>query len=234
MTEESGFMEDLGLKELLEYVKEKLGVLISITIGICLIGCLYSLLIQKPMYKSYTTVILGGNETTTTQSITQSDVTLNQNLVETYAEVVKSKRVLNQVIKELNLNLTYEGLSNKINVTAVNDTEIIKIIVIDRNAKKAKNIANVTANYFTKEIVKLYNLNNVNILDEATESNAPYNINIIKQLIVYFMIGFVVATGVLFIIYYFDRTIKSAEQIEQKLKLPILGSVEEYTKGGRN
>ena len=47
------------------------------------------------------------------------------------------------------------------------------------------------------------------------------------------MIGFVVGTGILFMIYYFDRTIKSVEQIEQRIKLPILGSVEEYSKGGR-
>ena len=153
-------MEDLGLKELFEYIKEKLGLLISIVIIVCLIGCLYSIFIQKPMYQSYTTVILGSNDSNKKEGITQNDVMLNQNLVDTYAEVVKSKRVLNQVIKELDLDLTYEGLSNKINVTALNDTEIIKISVVDRDAKKAKNIANVTADYFTREIVKLYSLNN--------------------------------------------------------------------------
>ena len=49
----------------------------------------------------------------------------------------------------------------------------------------------------------------------------------------YFMIGLIVAAGIVFIAFYFDRTIKSVEQIEQKIKLPILGSVEEYQKGGR-
>ena len=220
-------MEDLGLKELFEYFKEKFGLFVIVIILVCLCGCMYSLFVQKPMYQSYTTVILGSDDSKSgNQSITQSDVMLNQNLVDTYAEVVKSKRVLNQVIRELNLNLSYEELCNKVNVTALNDTEIIKINVIDRNAKMAKNIANVIADYFTHEIVKLYSLNNVNVLDEATESNKPYNINIFKQLVVYFMIGVVVASGILFIIYYFDRTIKSAEQVEQKLKLPILGSVE--------
>jgi len=132
----------------------------------------------------------------------------------------------------LNLDLTFEQLSEKISVSAVNDTEIIRITVTDENAKKAKNIANITAKYFTSEIVELYNLKNVNILDEAIEAKGPYNINIIKQIIVYFMIGFVLGAGILFIIYYFDRSIKSVEQIEQKVKLPILGSVERFSKGG--
>ena len=222
-------MEDLGLKELFDFIVEKLFLLTFIIIIVCLVGCMYSLFLQKPMYSSYTTVVLGGDDSKEkAESITQNDVTLNQNLVETYAEIVKSKRVINQVINELKLDISYEGLSNKINVTAVNDTEIIKITVTDSDAVKAKSIANATANYFTNEIVKLYSLNNVNILDKATVAKRPYNISIIKQLIVYVMIGVVIGFGILFVLYYFDRTIKSVEQVEQKLGLPILGSVENY------
>lgn len=226
-------MEEIDLKELFEFIKKKIGLLITITVVICLLGCVYGLFIQKPMYKSYTTIILGGNETTASQTITQSDITLNKNLVDTYAEIVKSRRVLEQVIAELDLEETYEELSNKISVSSVNNTEIIKITVADSNPIEAKNVANVTANFFSKEVVKLYNMNNVNVLDEANEANEPYNISIPKQVIIYFFIGIIIALSILFIIFYFDRTIKSVEQVEQKIKLPILGGVEEYKKGGK-
>ena len=222
-------MEEIDLKELLSFLKAKIGLLIAITAGICLVGCVYGLFIQTPMYQSDATIILSSDNT----SITQSDITLNKNLVDTYAEIVKSRRVLDQVIRELRLDLSYEVLNSKISVTAVNNTEIIKIAVNDEDAIKAKNIANVTANYFAEEVIELYNMNNVNILDEAIEAKNPYNINVIKQVIVYFMIGFVLGAGILFIIFYFDRTIKSVEQVEQKIKLPILGSVQVFDKGGK-
>lgn len=222
-------MEEIDLKELFEFIKNKLGLLIIITVGICLLGCVYGLFLQKPMYKSYTTIILSGSDS----QITQSELSLSKSLVDTYAEIVKSRRVLEQVIEELNLDTTYEKLSNKISVTSVNNTEIIKIIVTDTDSTEAKNIANVTANYFTKEVVDLYKVNNVNVLDEANTTNIPYNINVAKQIIIYLFIGFIIGAGVLFIIFYFDRTIKSAEQVEQKIKLPILGSVEEFNKGGK-
>ena len=228
-------MEEIDLKELFEFIKAKLNILLIVTFSICLIGCVYGLFIQKPMYRSYTTVILGSNESGSTNNvgITQSDVTLNKNLVDTYAEIVRSRRVLDQVIKELKLDLTYEDLHDMVSVSALNNTEIIKITVTNLDGKMAKNIANVTANYFADEVVDLYNMNNVNILDEAIESTKPYNINVIKQVIIYFMIGFIVAAGVLFVIYYFDRTLKSTEQIEQKIKLPILGSVEIFEGGSK-
>ena len=207
-------MEEIDLRELFEFFINKISLLIVITVGVCLLGSLYGLFIQKPMYSSYTTVILGGTDTT----ITQSDITMNKNLVNT---------------DELSLDMDYGSLVGQISVSAVNNTEIIKITVNNEDGVVAKNIANMTATIFTDEIVNLYNMENVNILDEAIVTNKPYNINVVKQIIIYFMIGFILATGILFVIYYFDRTIKSVEQVEQKIKLPILGSVQDNSKCGK-
>lgn len=224
-------MEEIDLKELLTFLKDKIKLFIIITVGVALIGCVYGLFIQTPLYSSYTTVILASEN-----QIDQNAININKNLVDTYAEIAKSRRVLDKVIEELELDLSYEQLSNKISVTSVNDTEIIKIKTNDPNAILAKNIANSTAEYFTEEIVELMGLNNVDILDEAIESQEPYNINVIKQTIIYVIIGAVLAVAILFTIFYFDRTIKSVEQVENKIKLPILGSVKVYnkvSKGGK-
>lgn len=225
-------MEEIDLKELFDFIKTKIGLLLVITVSVCLVGCVYGLFIQKPMYRSYTTVILAGSNTSS-NTITQGEITMNKTLVDTYAEIVKSRRVLDQVVEELGLDIGYGVLSGKISVTAINNTEIIKITVDDEDAKKARNVANVTAKYFTKEVTELYKLNNVNILDEAIESSSPYNINVFKQVTIYFVIGLVLACGILFMIFYFDRSIKSVEQIEQKIKLPILGSVQKLEIGGK-
>ena len=223
-------MEEINISELLEYFKSKFWLWLVIATGICILCVMYAIVIQKPMYSSNTTVILGGSS----ETITQNDITINKNLVNTYAEIVKSRRVLEQVINDLSLDLSYTELNNSIKVEPINNTEIIKIIVDSDDSLVAMNIANSTANYFTKEIKELYNMNNVSILDGAIEASHPYNINIIKQLCIYIILGTVTAFGIIFIIFYFDRTIKSVEQVEQKIKLPILGSVQEFnSKRGR-
>lgn len=221
-------MEEIDIRELLNYFKKKMGLFITIFALACLIGCGYSFFFQKPMYSSYTKVILSGENT-----ITQNDVVLNKNLVDTYAEVVKSRRVLSQVIKKLDLDLTYEELMNEISVTSVSNTEIIQINVSDKEPEMAANIANATASYFTKEVLDLYKMNNVNILDEAIVNETPYNINVPKQLLIYIILGIIASSGIIFVLYYFDRTIKSVDQVEQKINLPILGSIQEFSKKGR-
>ena len=224
-------MEEININELLAYLKSKIGLFLVITTGVCILCVMYAIFIQKPMYSSNTTVILGGSS----ETITQNDITINKNLVNTYAEIVKSRRVLEQVITELSLDLSYEELNNTVTVQPVNNTEIIKIIVNNDDSTKAMNIANSTANYFTKEVKELYNMNNVSILDSAVEAIEPYNINIPKQICIYLIFGIIAACVIIFIAFYFDRTIKSVEQIEQITKLPILGSIQDFDgKRGRN
>ena len=108
-------MEEIDLKELFEFFKSKIGLIIAIVAGVCVLGCLYGFFIQKPMYQSYTTVILGSSANTS-NSITQNDINLNKNLVSTYAQIVKSKRVLEQVISQLDLDIKYEELAKMYNM----------------------------------------------------------------------------------------------------------------------
>lgn len=218
-------MEEINLKELFDYFIDKIKYIIIATLVCCLIGGIYTKFLTIPMYKSSTTVILGSNQEGT--GITQSDISINNNLVSTYAEIIKSRRVLEQVQKELNESYTYKELASEISVSSINNTQIIKITVEDNNALNAKIIANLVAKVFTVEVPELYNLDNVHVLDVAIEEDEPYNINVAKSSIIGGLLGLVLSSGIFFVIYYFDRTAKSVEQVEEVLQMPILGSVEE-------
>lgn len=218
-------MEEINLKELFDYFIDKIKYIIISTLVCCLIGGIYTKFLTVPMYKSSTTVILGSNQEGT--GITQSDISINNNLVSTYAEIITSRRVLEQVQKELNESYTYKELASEISVSSINNTQIIKITVEDNNALNAKIIANLVAKVFTVEVPELYNLDNVHILDVAIEEDEPYNINVAKSSVIGGLLGLVLSSGIFFVIYYFDRTAKSVEQVEEVLQMPILGSVEE-------
>ena len=220
-------METIDLKDLFDYYKSKLGVVILFVVLVGILGCLYGLFIQKPMYKSSTSIVLI-SEAKDNSQLTYNDVSVNQNLVSTYSEIVKSKRVLGQVINNLNLNYTYGALSDNIEVSYVKGTQIIKITVTDENSKTAMKVANEIGKVFAKEIPELYNISNVNILDTAEVAPSAYNVNVTKQSAISLLAGLVLGLGVVFVMYYFDRSVKNSSQIEDKLKLPVLATVREY------
>lgn len=220
-------METIDLKDMFSYFKSKISIIVLFIVVVGIMGCLYGLFIQKPVYKSSTSIVLI-SESQTGATLTYNDVSLNQNLVSTYSEIIKSRRVLNQVIDNLSLDYSYSNLSNNVEVSSVTGTQIIKISVSDRNNKTAMKIADEIAKVFAKEIPELYNISNVNILDYAETASNAYNVNFIKQSIIYLLVGLVLGLGITFVMYYFDRSVKNISQVEEKIKLPVLATVREY------
>lgn len=201
-------------------------IIILMTILVALIGYYYVEEIQVPMYHGTTTIILvQKNNGATTAYETQNELTINEKLVSTYSELIKSRRILSQVIQNLKLDLTESELAKNITVTSASDTSIIKITVSDASKKQAASIANQIAGVFKAEIIKIYDLENVTIIDEAIVEDIPYNVNLVKQMIIFTCLGLVLSCGIVFVMYYFDGTVKSKKEVEEKLKLPVLGEV---------
>ena len=215
-------MEEINLRDLLSYFKKRLILFIVVVLFVVSAGTIYSVFILKPEYKSQATVILSSDKSKNT---IQSEINANKNLIDTYTEVVKSHRVLDRVKSEMQIEDTYEQLVKKVTVASLKDTEIISISVVDPNKNHSYSLANRIADTFTDEIGQIYNDKSVNVLDRAVESQKPYNVDIVKQEAIYAAAGIVLATAVIFLMFYFDRTIKTTEQIEQLFKLPIYGKV---------
>ena len=222
-------MEEIDLKELFTYFWSKKFYIILITAITLTIGLIYSINFQTPLYKSYTTILLTKESDST--SITSNDILLNQKLVDTYKEIITSKKVLGRVINNLDLEYSVNALSSKVNVQSINGTEILKITVSDEYNVNAKNIANEIAYVFNSEIVKLYDIQNIGVIDVAELSETPYNINTTKQLIISGLVGLILSLCIVFVIYYFDDTIKTTVEVEKKLGLPVIGAIPEF--GGR-
>ncbi len=175
-------MEEVDLKELFVYFIKRISIIIAITVLCLITGLVYTKFIKTPLYDSNTTIILVNKDinSDSNNSITQSDIVLNQKLVSTYTQIVKSKKVLKQVITNLNLNYSYSKLYSRVSVSNVNDTEIIKIMVSDENPELAARIANDVAEVFKTEVSEIYHLENVTIIDKAEVSKTPYNIKLVK------------------------------------------------------
>ena len=220
-------MEEINLKEVYTYFKFRILWILIAIVAIVVIGNIYTIITRVPMYQSNTTLVLVGESK---KEYSQTDSQLNQNLIGTYSEIITSRKVLQQVIDNLKLKMTVDELSQNITTSSVEDTEIIRITVNNEKKKMAAEIANEVADVFSDEIQDIYNLENVAIIDKAEVAKEPYNINYVKDNVIYLMIGVVLSFGVVFVMYYFDTTIKSSEIVEEKLGLTVIGIVPKESK----
>lgn len=218
-------MEEINLKDILYYFKKNCFIIIELVLLAIIVAEVYIGFFEKPLYKSDTTILVYNEQT---EHVTTNEITLNNQLVKTYSQIIKSRKVLSKVIRELSLNYNISQLSSMITVSSVNDTQIIRITVVNEDNKKAKQIANTLARIFSEEVAEIYKLDNVSIVDEAIIAKEPFNINGIKTLIIAVILGIALGSAIVFVKYYFDDTIKTVEEVEKSLNLPIMGVVPKY------
>lgn len=216
-------MEEIDISQLFNYFKSKIiYILFAMSIAFCL-SSIYVNRFRVPEYTSSTTILL--NQASENTAISSTDINLNKSLVTTYSEIIKSKRVLRQVIQILALDMEYSELYGKVAVGEITDTSIIRISVTDEDNELAADIANTIADVFAKEIVDIYNIENISIIDTAEVSEVASSMSALKIIGVVTIIGAFLSIGVIFVVFYFDTTIKSEEDIEKLTGLPVIGIV---------
>ena len=223
-------MEEINIKDFLQYLRKYIIIIIFIVVFFIVGITFYDINIKTKLYTTYTTIVLVKNESNNSynldnSTIDQNDIILNQKLVSTYRQIVKSKLVLQQVIKVLNLKYSYEELYKMVNVSALENTEILKISVNDTFAEVAALIANTIAIVFEKEITSIYNINNVSIIDKAEIPTEASNIHIVKDIVIVALATSLLCIGGVFIIFYFDDKLRYSEKIEEEIGMPIIAKV---------
>ena len=128
--EERGIEIDLFL--LIRKMIENIKYIIMATVILGVVGFAVSALFMTPIYQANAKMIVNTRRDDT-QHVTNDQLNSAKNLVDTYAVIIRSRDVLNQVINDLNLTESYGQLVNGITVKSVNGTQVMKISVQHSN-----------------------------------------------------------------------------------------------------
>ena len=218
--------ETLSLQEVVNIIKKRLFLIISLTIVAVGIAIALSFYILTPIYQVNTQILINQNGSGV-EVYSRSQIETDLQLINTYNEIIKSPFILNKVIEQLKLDTTPEQLINQISLLSENESKVLNIEVQDSDPERAANIANATAQIFQTEIPSLMSVDNINILSVAkfNETPIPVKPNKILNIAVGAVIGLMLGIGVAFLLERLDTTIKNEEDVEDILGIPIMGIV---------
>ncbi|MBO0961030.1 capsular biosynthesis protein [Neobacillus sp. MM2021_6] len=218
--------ETISLKELLQTLRKRIRLIVSITFIAVLISGIVSYFFLTPIYQASTQLLV--NQSKNEQSAVQyNEVQTNLQLINTYNVIIKSPAILELVIKDLNLDMTASELNGKITVGNETNSQVVNLSVQDTSAARAAKIADKTAEVFQKEIVKIMSVNNVSILAKAEvgEHSSPIKPQPLLNVAIALVVGLMVGVGAAFLLEYFDNTVKNEEDIEKLIGVPVLGTI---------
>ena len=201
-------MEDIDLKELFNYTKRKFIIIVLIVLVFLIVSFLYCKTNQRDVYKTDTSIVIYSYNKTDEYT---KNMIMNEYFIRTFSEIIKSRNVLNQVIDDLDLDMSYNKLYNKVSFTIVEKTSVVVISVEDSSNKKIVDIANKIVEVLQEKVTELIRDNNsvIEVIDESQNYITYSNISTTKIVGISSVIGLAVGLLVVFMMYYFKPVKKN-------------------------
>jgi capsular polysaccharide biosynthesis protein len=155
-------------------------------------------------------------------TLTTSDVSLSQQLANDISVLSRSDRVMGSTAEQLGMR-TLEGY--KIDVTSSTANRVITLAVTGRDPDAVAVIANELAKQTATAAVDIMDLRAVNIVDTAQVPINPSGPNRSLFTLVAALAGLVVAFMLIVLLDLLNTTIRSSDEAEELLELPIMGRI---------
>ena len=224
--------ETIDLLELLGVVRRHIVALLLTTVLAAAAGFAVSKFLMTPQYQAGALMIVNTRQDTTA-NVTSDQLNSASKLVSTYSIIVKSDTVLNQVIANLGLNMSYETLAGKVGVAAVDDTQVMEITVTDANPDGARQVCEQITQVAPDAILTAVEAGSVKVISAASVDPDPVSPNVMRNTAIAGVLGLVVCLGVLFLRVLLDNKINTEEDVTKQLGLNVIGVIPDYENGGK-
>lgn len=178
---------------------------------------------MTPSYQSTTRIYVLAKQDNT--MVTYNDLQTGTQLTKDYAELICSRFVLEEVIEQLGLDLSYEQLKANVSVSSPSDTRIIAIAVMDSDPVRAMETANAVREAATVHIQNVMDIEAVNVVETADLPTAKSGPAVGRMTVLGGAFGvFLVAAVVVMTVLFNDR-IRTTEDVERYLNLSTLAVI---------
>ncbi|MCH1940981.1 YveK family protein [Holdemania massiliensis] len=226
---------EIDLSRVFEIVKKHFKPFALIILATSIVAALVTLFLIPKKYTAEAKLIIVQKSNPESQQISYTDLQTSQKLVNTYSEILKSEAISDDVIR--NLKLDQEGINHAsylgmVKISAVKDTEVIKISVQTQDPQLSANIANEIVSVFRRKIVTIMNIENVTVLNSAKvpgQKSSPSNL---KNTLMGFLIGCVIDGCIVLYLLFNDRNIRTEDEMKQIFDYPIIGLIPDMNAGG--
>ena len=214
----------LDLKDFFYIIKKRLKLIVLITLACAVITGLVSVFLIKPTYEASSSIIVG--KPTNNIKTDNNDVMMYQNLVKTYAQIAQSDSVARATLNKLNENITLDDFQKMVSVTPEQGTQILTIKADSKDPNEAAKVVDTMASSFISESKKVFPTGgDIQIMDRAQIPNKPVKPKKTLNVAIAFFLGLIVSVGISFLLEYQDNTIKTEDDIDRYLELPVIGVI---------
>ena len=184
-----------------------------------------------PLYSAETTVFVSSESASSVSELSQGN-TYTLSRVTTYAELVSTPSVLEQVIAALDLDATSEDLALRVSASASTSTTLITITAQDADAVTAANIANATGSSLASVVEEIETPTTdesspvrLTVVEKATAAFSPSTPNVNLNLALGGLVGLALGLGLAVLRSTLDTRIRTESDLAEVTEVPLIGGI---------
>lgn len=216
-------LRELDLSDFLRWLGKKIRILLVVCVLSAAAGAVYTLLFVDVQYRASTRIYVLNRSSDA--GVSASDYSVANYLVSDYAVLITGENVTGEVVRQLGLNMTAAQLAKKLSVCAIDSTRILQIEAVDTDPKRAADIANCVREVSSLQIKQIMEVDAVNLVYEAAVPQEKSGPDLLKNTVLAMFAGCVLALFVLLAVYAADDSLRTEEDVEHYLQLPVLGVI---------
>ena len=213
---------EIDLRELMHVLKKRILIILLSAVIFAGAAGIYIFFVATPVYESTASLYILTQSTSITSL---ADIQMGSSLAVDYVELIKSRPVVSQVRKNLNLDLSNAALLNMLTLENPADTRIIRITV--RGSDKAQNtaIANEFASIAKRQISSIMKTDEPTTVENAVDPKSPIAPDKQKNIMMGFLLGALLSAGVVIAMHLLNDSIRNREDVERYLGLNTLAEI---------
>ncbi|MBR4864463.1 MAG: hypothetical protein IKU07_07795 [Oscillospiraceae bacterium] len=214
---------EIDLLDLLFFLKKKILYLVAACILFAIAGACATHFFMEDEYTAKTRMYVLSRSSDT--ELSSSDYNIANFMIKDYQVLITGENVTRKVIEELQLPMTVGQLASKISVSAIDNTRVLQIVVVDTQPQRAADIANCVREVSSAQIKAIMDVDAVNLVYEAEVPSHKSGPSMPRNATIAAVLGFALMLLVLVIIYTVDDTIRTDEDVTRHLGLSTLGVI---------
>lgn len=222
---------EINLKEYLIIIKKRWWLIVLVVLVCTILTAMYTTSNYVPIYQASTKLIV--NKTSEqgqlgTEQIDYGAIGVNMALINTYKEIIKTPAIMDKVVQRYpDLNVSTDQLISIVNVSNLNETQVMSITARHFSHERAVKIANAVSDVFQTEIPKIMKVDNITILNRAKVQDNPVPVNqkSNQYIILSFVASLAATIGIILLLDALDDTLKTDEDIREAFELSTLAYI---------
>ncbi len=221
-TKKNGEIE-IDLIKVGKAIKKFWALLLTFTLVFGLLGYLYSSFMMTKKYQASVKMIV--NTSANADLVSNDELNSAKSLVSTYSFIITGSTVLQTVIDNLNLDMTYEELAKCISVSAVNDTQVFTVTAVTSDVETSKDIIREIIKIAPGEIEEAVEAGSCKIVSDLDYLTTPVSPNVAKNTAAAAVVGFLLALAYALFRVLSRSYIVTEKDVLEQLDAPVLGVI---------